>query len=214
MGAQAQARPMSSRPPNAKYKRSFRNLLLQPRFQLKYTAMVVGVTVVVAAVLGAFAYRYSRGQTEMLTIQKMESAFSAGETVSPTFTADLERYAEEADRNVLLAIIGSILLLAVALGLTGIVVTHKLVGPAFRLKNLLRQVRDGHLHAKGRLREGDELHDIFDAFQEMTASLREAQRQEIALLEAAIARAEEADVPAEALSDVHEVLRRMRAALE
>lgn len=214
MAAQAQARSMSSRPPDANYRRRVRNLLLQPKFQLKYTAMVVGVTVVVAAVLGTFAYTYSRGQTEMLAINQMESAASRGEDVGPEFMADLQRYSADADRNVLLAIIGGILFMAMCLGMTGIVVTHRLVGPAYRLKDLLGQVRDGHLHAKGRLRDGDELHDVFEAFQEMTSSLRSAQREEIALLEAAITRAEEASVPDEALADVREVLRRMRAALD
>lgn len=214
MTAEAQAQPLPSKPPNGRKQRRFRNLLLQPRFQIKYTSMVVGVTLVVACVLGAFAYRYSKGQTELLAINRMETAITNGEEITDEFTQDMERYAAEADTQVLLGIIGGILFMVIALGTTGIMVTHKLVGPAYRLKDLLRQVRDGHWNAKGRLREGDELHDIFEAFQEMTASLRAAQTEEIALLDAAIESARAAGVPDDAIADVIEVRRRMQSALD
>jgi len=214
MTAEAQAQAMSSKPPNGRKQRRFRNLLLQPRFQLKYTAMVVGVTLVVACVLGTFAYSYSKGQTELLAINRMETAIGSGEEITDEFTRDMERYAAEADTMVLLGIIGGILFMVLALGVTGIMVTHKLVGPAYRLKDLLRQVRDGHWNAKGRLREGDELHDIFEVFQEMTASLRAAQAEEIALLDAAIESARSAGVPDAAIADIVEVRRRMQSALD
>ena len=192
-------------------KRRWRNYLLVPEFQLKYTAMVVGVTVIVASVLGVLAYRYSQGQTEMLTINKLEAQ---GDAITEQFVKDMQAYSEDADRKVAAGIVAGVLLLAVALGLTGIIVTHRLVGPAYRLKMLLREVRDGHLRIQGRLRKGDELQDIFEAFQEMVLSLRAAQEKEIALLDAAIDRAREAGVPAEAISHVIQVRDRMRAALD
>ncbi len=208
MTATTQRLSQSAGPP---VKRRLRNYLLVPRFQFKYTAMVVGVTVVVASVLGVQAYTYSKGQTEMLTINKMEAK---GDAISEQFVKDMERYSQAEDRKVLMGILGGILLLAFALGCTGIVVTHKLVGPAYRMKQLLREVRDGHLKVQGRLRKGDELQDIFEAFSEMIVSLRAAQEQEIALLDAAIARAKEAGVPSEAIADVQRVRERMKAALD
>jgi nitrogen fixation/metabolism regulation signal transduction histidine kinase len=192
-------------------KRRWRNYLLVPEFQLKYTAMVVGVTVVVASVLGLQAYSYSQGQTALVTMNKLDAQ---GDAVTADFMKDMEAYSIEADRKVAAGIIGGVLLLALALGMTGIVVTHRLVGPAYRLKMLLREVRDGHLRIQGRLRKGDELQDVFEAFQEMVLSLRAAQEKEIALLDAAIARAREAGVPAEGISDVVQVRDRMRAALD
>jgi nitrogen fixation/metabolism regulation signal transduction histidine kinase len=192
-------------------KRRLRNYLLVPSFQLKYTAMVVGVTVIVASVLGILAYKYSVGQTEMLSMNRMAAQGSA---ITEEFVRDLERYSEAADRKVAFGIFGGVLFLALALGATGIVVTHRLVGPAYRLKMLLREVRDGRLVVRGRLRKGDELQDIFEAFQEMILSLRAAQEQEIALLEAAIDRAKQAGVPQEAIADIESIRDRMRAALD
>jgi methyl-accepting chemotaxis protein len=207
---QISGRPISGGP-GMHPKRRLRNYLLVPSFQLKYTAMVVGVTVVVASVLGIMAYKYSVGQTEMLSMNRMAAQGSA---ITEEFVKDLESYSEAADRKVALSIFGSVLLLALALGITGIVVTHRLVGPAYRLKMLLREVRDGRLVVRGRLRKGDELQDIFEAFQEMILSLRAAQEQEIALLEAAIDRARQAGVPQEAIADIESIRDRMRAALD
>ncbi len=207
---QLSGRPLSGGP-GMHPKRRLRNYLLVPGFQLKYTAMVVGVTVVVASVLGIMAYKYSVGQTEMLSMNRMAAQGSA---ITEEFVRDLERYSEAADRKVAFGIFGGVLLLALALGATGIVVTHRLVGPAYRLKMLLREVRDGRLVVRGRLRKGDELQDIFEAFQEMILSLRAAQEQEIALLEAAIERAKQAGVPQEAIADIESIRDRMRAALD
>jgi methyl-accepting chemotaxis protein len=203
-------RPLSSGP-GMHPKRRWRNYLLVPSFQLKYTAMVVGVTVVVASVLGLVAYKYSQGQTEMLSMNRMAAQ---GSSITDEFVRDLEHYSEAADRKVAFSIFGGVMLLALTLAATGIVVTHRLVGPAYRMKMLLREVRDGRLVVRGRLRKGDELQDIFEAFQEMILSLRAAQEQEIALLEAAIERAKTAGIPKEAIADIESVRDRMRASLD
>ncbi len=197
-------------PQGAPARRQLRNYLLDARFQMKYVSMVVGVTVVVAAILGSIAYQYSRGQTQMLSIERMEKHSDLDEETMKFIQAE----AEKADRVVLLGILAGILLLAVALGLTGIVVTHKLVGPAYKIKRLLGEVRDGHMRVGGRLRKGDELRDVFQAFEEMVLSLRAAQREEVEQLDAAIAHAKEAGVPDEAIREVAAVRDRMREALD
>lgn len=207
MTTDADRLPTTSIPPA---KRRLRNYLLDARFQLKYTMMVVSVTVVVASVLGFLAYRYSRGQTEMMTIGQIE-----GKTdLDPRFVSFIESEARKADREVLLGIVAGISILALALGITGIMVTHKLVGPAYKIKRLLRDVRDGHLKIEGRLRKGDELQDVFDAFEEMINALRAEQESEIAMLDAALEQASSAGVPNEALQEIRSVRQRMREALD
>jgi len=207
MGAKAEtmAQPQPTAPP----KRKLRNYLLDTRFQLKYTGMVVAVAVVVASVLGYFAYDYSRGQTEALSINMaFQPELDAG-------TRDnLEGWSHAQDRTVLMAIIGGIAVLAIALGLTGIVVTHKVVGPAFKMKLLFREVKEGHLKVKGRLRRGDELQDVFLAFEQMIESLRARQADEVARLDAAIQRAREAGAPEEVLAGISDVRDQMQRELE
>jgi len=190
--------------------RKLRNYLLEPRFQLKYTGMVVGVTLFVAAVLGQQAYKYSAGQTELLNIKLMEER---GSSADAQFIADLERYAQEADRKVALAIMAGIGVLTLALALTGIVVTHRLVGPAYRLRQLLRQISDGSLKPVGSLRKHDELRDVFVSFQEMVQSLRAAREQELAQLEQALEAAQASGASEAALEPLRALRDRLQQVL-
>ncbi|MCA9615842.1 MAG: hypothetical protein KC586_23970 [Myxococcales bacterium] len=206
MSANAETRPV---PQGAPPKRRLRNYLLDTRFQLKYTGMVVLVTVVVASVLGWFAYDHSKGQTEAMSV---EMALSPD--LDPDVAANLQGWAEAEDRKVLLSIVLGILGLAVALGFTGIIVTHKLVGPAYKMRLLLNQVADGKLKLQGRLRKGDELQELFEAFANMVESLREAQAREVAELDAALAHAKETGVSEADLKAIQEVRDRMNAALD
>jgi methyl-accepting chemotaxis protein len=206
MSANAETRPV---PQGAPPKRRLRNYLLDTRFQLKYTGMVVIVTVAVASVLGWFAYDHSRGQTEMMAMQ-----IAMQPDLNPEAAADLTGFGEAEDRKVLLSIVLGILGLAFALGFTGIIVTHKLVGPAYKMRLLLNQVAEGKLKLQGRLRKGDELQELFEAFANMVESLREAQAREVAELDAAIAHAKEAGIDERDLRAIQEVRDRMNAALD
>ncbi len=206
MSANAQTRPV---PQGAPPKRRLRNYLLDSRFQLKYSGMVVLVTVAVASVLGWFAYDHSRGQTESMSL-----TIAMQPDMNPEAAADLEGWARAEDRKVLTSIVVGILGLAIALGFTGIVVTHKLVGPAYKMRLLLTQVAEGKLKLDGRLRKGDELQELFEAFANMVESLREAQAREVAELDAAIAHAKEAGLGEADLAPLRDVRDRMNAALD
>jgi methyl-accepting chemotaxis protein len=206
MSANAETRPV---PQGAPPKRRLRNYLLDTRFQLKYTGMVMIVTVAVASVLGWFAYDHSRGQTESMSL-----TIAMQPDLNPDAAADLEGWARAEDTKVLWSIILGILGLAIALGFTGIIVTHKLVGPAYKMRLLLNQVAEGKLKLQGRLRKGDELQELFEAFANMVESLREAQAREVAELDAAIAHAKEAGIDERDLRAIQEVRDRMNAALD
>lgn len=191
-------------------KRRLRNYLLDPRFQLKYTGAVVLVAVLVGVVLGAIAYRYSSQQTQALTAELIMRESEIDERT----VAMIQGEAEAEDRRVLWSIVGGIAILAVVLGLTGIYVTHKVVGPAYKMRKLLKEVARGKLRFDGKLRKGDELQDLFRAFETMISALREYQTEEVAMLDAAIEKAREAGTPEDALAAVVEVRRRMKAALD
>lgn len=199
--AQSVGQATGGKPP---IKRSFRNYLLDPRFQLKYTGMVVAVALLVGVVLGALAYQQSRAQTEMLTI----SWAMEGQT-----EAYITEQAAAADRTLLLQISGGILILVFALGITGILVTHKVVGPAFKMKLLFEDVVEGHLRVRGKLRKGDELQDVFEAYERMIETLRDRQREEIELLEKGIERARAAGATDAQLTELEALKEQMQAAI-
>lgn len=75
-------------------------------------------------------------------------------------------------------------LIAIFLGLVvvGIVVTHKVVGPIYRMKMLIGKIDGDHLLLQGKLRKGDELQDLFEEVQHMLDRLREHQSAEVAAL--------------------------------
>ena len=77
-------------------------------------------------------------------------------------------------------------LLVFGIGIGGIIITHKISGPVHKMKRLLRNVGDGHLILREKLRKGDELHHFFSTFETMVQSLRQRQEVEIGKLDNAI----------------------------
>lgn len=188
-----------------KRQRKFRNYLLDRRFQLKYTGMVLLVTVAVAGVLGYVAYDFSKGQTEAFTAQ-----LAAQPDLDEATANELEEFAQQEDRRVRNAIVAGVLLLTIALGLTGILVTHRVVGPTYRMKRLFEHVGEGHLQVTTGIRKGDELQDLYHSFAEMVESLREQRAEDIERLERTIAQMEASGADSPYVAELREVLDRIR----
>lgn len=112
------------------------------------------------------------------------------------------------------SLIAGLTLLVVLIGLLGIYFTHKVVGPIYKMKMLLRQVGDGKLNFEGRLRKGDELQDFFEVFAAMVEKLKSRQATEVAELEAAILEAKATGASDAAIAKIANVRDEMRAALE
>jgi methyl-accepting chemotaxis protein len=93
-------------------------------------------------------------------------------------------------RNLQLTLVGAGLALVLLLVVMGIVITHRIVGPVHKMKRLLRRVSTGRLAIEERLRRGDELEDLFDAFLQMTYSLRAIQAARLKTLDDVLRRAE------------------------
>jgi hypothetical protein len=111
-----------------------------------------------------------------------------------------------------------IALIAIFVGLVavGIVVTHKVVGPIYRMKFLIGKIDGDHLLLQGKLRKGDELQDLFEEVQHMLDRLREHQLAEISALGELLKRlgaASEAE-RGQVTADLEKFRARMTAALE
>lgn len=231
-------------------KRKIRNYLLDPRFQLKYAGLLVGVAMILMTALGTViwrtasvasqqartaadqaerAMRESQTSSRLLRMQQISAAADNPELVR-TMEEQLAQFDREAEANVLrvrqqrveiertrrrmiYTLVGSALALMVLLGAVGIVITHKVVGPVYKLKRLLRLVGSGRFDIHERLRRGDELEDLFTTFLEMCRSLREHQRAELSQLEEAIREVEAAGVSAATLQKLFELRDQMRASI-
>ena len=222
--------------------RRVKGYLVNPRFQLKYTGLLVAVVLGVMLGLGFYVYRLAKESAvhaefaaeqaeqalkesqanEEATRMFMEANYADNPDmmaeVKKGFDEKSEKIRENLDavrhrregaasshRRLLTTLVVSGALLLVLLGVLGIFITHKIVGPVHKLKRLLRQVGTGKLIVRERLRKGDEMGDLFDTFLQMTYSLKALQLGRLATLDAAIKQAEDAGMPESALAKLREL---------
>jgi nitrogen fixation/metabolism regulation signal transduction histidine kinase len=223
----------------AKYKRSVKNYLIDSRFQLKYTSYIVGVALVISAILGTFLYRTSRDlvhESQMLVEEskkvsdvvkmnikddpiysdnpELAAAFNQGANESEKKIEEQQQRVMRQQQTMLYALVGGLTAMVILIGMLGIYFTHKVAGPVYKMKLLLRQVGDGRLTFSGKLRKGDELQDFFETFLKMVEQLRDRQAKEIADLEAALEGARKAGASEEDLAKIVRVRDEMKKALE
>jgi nitrogen fixation/metabolism regulation signal transduction histidine kinase len=108
-------------------------------------------------------------------------------------------------------IVSALLLLVLGIGLAGVVVTHKVAGPVFKMKRLLGELAQGHFRVVARLRKGDELQYFFDAFNECAGQLGRRQEDEIQRIEDVLALlAEPGSSDAQRVNDARDQLLSLR----
>jgi hypothetical protein len=218
------------------YKRSMRNYLLDSRFQLKYTGFLVIVVVIISGVMGAVLYETTQavvGESSALVeeskkvseVSRMNIRDLASD--SPELLTEFNREADAHDKALgdqqtrlirrqqfmIQSLVGGLALMVVLIGLLGIYFTHKVAGPVFKMKRLLKQVGDGHLHVDARLRKGDELVDFFETFTQMVQGLRQMEMKQLEDVEAAF-KALEGGTKEETVAALSRVRNAMKQTLE
>lgn len=233
--------PASRRASSGRRHRRLRHYLLDPRFQLKYTGLLVGAVFGVMAALGAVIWqlgtaategaRFAAAQAEVALkesnkssrivhmnalatadspelVKALEAQLAETDKQSEKNLADVQarRQAIEGDRQSLHNVLAfGALSLLILLTAIGIFITHRIVGPVFKMKRLLRQVGSGRLAVRDRLRRGDELGDLFETFVQMTLSLRAQQADRLATLDSIIGGLEASGQAPEALARLREL---------
>lgn len=256
----------SSIPTTGRHQRKLKNYLLDPHFQLKYSAYLVAIAVVLGGSLGVVLWQTS----EEVVVQAQKNVEQGQQVVNlgrevvgesrkvsevvrmnivkdpvyqdnpallEAFTTDANKQDErlksqeaklvaqaqslkqETDKlkafqsRMMATLLAVLVLLMVGIFVTGIMVTHKVAGPIFKMKRQIREVGDGHLRIPGKLRKGDELVHFFEAFERMVKSLRARQEAEIEMLDRAIADLD-GKASDEALKPLHDLRREMQQALD
>jgi len=159
---------MDAAPDQAAPKRVRRRIfkLIDPKFQMKYTLIIVAVGVVVSAVLGYFIYYLTAENRDLLGID-----------------AELMPHVEQQDSHYMLMLIGFVVVMALFLFLWGILITHRVAGPIFIISRYLRELGEGRPPQTRPLRRGDELKEFFDTFSATVAAVRQANLEEAQLIE-------------------------------
>lgn len=148
-----------------------RHYLLDRGFQLKYALLMAAAGLVVAVVFGMWLHQ-SHAQVVALVAQD----------------PDTRALVERSDRFLIIAFAGIAALLAAALGLLGVVITHRVAGPVFVMGHYLSVMAQGRFPRMRTLRRGDELKNLFRIFLDAVERLKAREAVHAAELEDAVAR--------------------------
>jgi hypothetical protein len=148
-----------------------RRYLVDRGFQLKYALLMAAAGLVVAAVFGVWLHQAHVQATALL---------------SPD--AETRALVERSDRLLLGAFGVIALLLAAALGLLGVVITHRVAGPVFVLGHYLGVLAEGRYPRMRTLRRSDELKGFFRAFLDAVEAMKVREARHTAVLEDALRR--------------------------
>lgn len=161
----------ASAAPVAKAEGHRRQYLVDRGFQLKYAILMALAGLGVAAVFGLWLHQAHAQATALLAPD--------GET---------RALVERSDRLLLAAFAAIALLLAAALGLLGVVITHRVAGPVFVMGHYLEVLAKGRFPRMRTLRRSDELKAFFRTFLEAVDGMKAREARHAAVLEDAVQR--------------------------
>jgi hypothetical protein len=190
-----------------KYRRKVRNYLLDVGLQVRYTMTIVIVAVFLTGGLGYKMYQATRDISKVIELSGMADPAVAGE---------LQGQFAASDRWVLWGIIGFGIVLVISISAVGILITHKVAGPLFKIASFFGRVRENRLGAvPTTLRKGDELQDFYGSFRDMHQALREKVEEDVRVLGDAVAALESGgSVGQKAMEDLRQLRRRKEESLE
>lgn len=111
----------------------------------------------------------------------IDAAFEAERAAAQEQSIEVQRQ----QRWTFFALLGVLVAFIILIAMTAIVITHRIVGPLFRIKRMAREVAAGQVRPPTYgLRPSDELHDVFDVFVEMVTQLRGRTEADLAALKA------------------------------
>ena len=186
------------------YKRKVRNYLLDAGLRaLRYTATIVVVAIFLTAGLGFKMYMATRDISKIILFTGL---------ADPTTAKELQSQFANSDRVVLWGIVGFGLVLVLSISAVGILITHKVVGPLYKISSLFGRVRDNRLGAAPvGLRKGDELQEFYSSFREMHQAVRERVVDDVRVLGGIVAALEtSAEAPSPSVQRALEDLRQIR----
>jgi nitrogen fixation/metabolism regulation signal transduction histidine kinase len=117
-------------------------------------------------------------------------------------------------RLVWLTLVGCLAAFVLFIAMATIVVTHRVVGPLFRIRRLANQVRDGRLGMPANaLRRGDELKEVFEDLTQMVQSIRTWEAEDLRAIERVIEVAQSGERQA-LVAELQAVQARMKSRLD
>jgi hypothetical protein len=164
--------------PRPVYKRKVKNYLIDVGLQLRYTATIVIVAVVLTVILGFRIYQATQDTSKVILWTGL---------VDPATAQELQTQFAQSDRTVVWGIIGFGIILVLSIGGVGILLTHKVAGPLYKISSFFGRIRDNRLGpAPAKLRKGDELQNFYLSFKDMHQAIRGRVEDDVRVLEGAL----------------------------
>jgi hypothetical protein len=148
-----------------------RSYLVDRGFQLKYALILAGAGALLSLVFGFWLYQAHVQALQLLPVD-----------------AELRAVVERGDRVLLYAFAGIAVLMALALGLLGVVVTHRVAGPVFVMGHYMTVIAQGRYPRMRTLRRGDELKRFFQVFIQAVETMKVREARHATVLEDAVER--------------------------
>ncbi len=145
--------------------------LVDRAFQLKYTILMMAAGLAIALAFGVWIWQAHLQTTELVTVDP---------SLRPVLQAG--------DRQLLYVFVGIAILMSAALGLVGLLVTHRVAGPLFVMSHYLSVLARGRYPRMRTLRRSDELKSFFRLFLDAIAALKEREARHASMLEDAAQR--------------------------
>jgi nitrogen fixation/metabolism regulation signal transduction histidine kinase len=127
-------------------------------------------------------------------------------------------FLKKQQQTLLGGLVATLAFLVFGVGVLGIVFTHKVAGPIYKMKRLLREVGAGKLVVRERLRKGDELQHFFEVFEQMVEELRKRQEGEIAKVDRILGKLSDAPLSARGMKEFDddgvELLKQLRREMQ
>lgn len=146
-----------------------RTYVLDRGFQLKYTVLLVVLGAAISSLFAAMTYLvHLDAERGLPPIPEIQEHFS------------------RADSTLVALMAGITVLTAVALGLLGILITHRVAGPLYVMSHYVSILAKGRFPLMRPLRKRDELREFFDRFQQAVELMRIREVEEANSLEKAL----------------------------
>lgn len=134
--------------------RSLRNILINPRYQLKYVFWLSATGISLVVIYSSMVYYYVRENYAILVeLSPMDEAAKA------------QLYRELTE--IIVRIGGLSLLFLTFVAALGVVFSHRTAGPLFHFRKVFNRIQQGDLKARIHLRPTDDFREVAQAFNEM-----------------------------------------------
>lgn len=145
------------------FKRSFKNILINPKYQIKYIFYISTSALLIVLFYSFITYYYIHENYALII------------DLAP-ITEEAKSQLQKELIQLILHIAGISSLFITAVSFIGLKLSHRTAGPLYHFKRVFTEIRQGTLSARVKLRPKDDFQDVAIAFNEMMDTLEDTKK--------------------------------------